>query len=185
MNLNSVFQVYSPQPHVFVFVAVVGLAVPRTPASVHPGGPILPAAPLSAPSPARTVAPVPLQTSARVPSGSTCSTPVCSGGCNNGGTCTNEHTCQCSADWSGSTCDTPVCSLTCLNGGACNAQHTCSCVYGWSGSQCSVPVCNPACAAGLTCVAPNSCQCQNGYTVRLLSIVVGLNFARFWSGPGL
>ncbi|CAF4323491.1 unnamed protein product, partial [Adineta steineri] len=36
--------------------------------------------------------------------GDTCETPVCTSGCQNGGTCTAPDTCTCAAGWSGATC---------------------------------------------------------------------------------
>ncbi|CAF4294637.1 unnamed protein product, partial [Adineta steineri] len=70
--------------------------------------------------------------------GDTCETPVCTSGCQNGGTCTAPDTCACAAGWSDATCETAVCTSGCQHGGTCTAPDTCTCAAGWSGATCTL-----------------------------------------------
>lgn len=92
-----------------------------------------------------------------------CSIPVCSPLCMNGGFCTAPDTCTCRQGFSGSVCQTPICSPTCENGGSCTAPGSCYCAPGYTGPSCSNGICNPPCQQGGICVSPQLCKCKPGY----------------------
>ncbi|KAL9950574.1 hypothetical protein ACROYT_G043090 [Oculina patagonica] len=80
------------------------------------------------------------------PSGQECTIPICTGGCYNGGVCSNPETCTCSAGWHGSKCRTDINECVTNNAGC---QHHCSNSQG--SYSCS---CNP----GYNLVGKHLCQ---------------------------
>jgi len=97
--------------------------------------------------------------------GDKCSTPVCPGGCLNGGKCVAPGQCQCvgkfqgpncgqcTFGYSGSNCNTPICSGGCGNG-RCNSPGQCVCNAKWALPSCTS--CEPG-WSGLTCTAGQYC----------------------------
>ncbi|CAL4102216.1 unnamed protein product, partial [Meganyctiphanes norvegica] len=71
------------------------------------------------------------------PMGTSCRTPVCSGGCGNG-QCTHPGVCTCPRGYTGISCRTPVCSGGCGNG-QCTHPGVCTCPRGYTGTSCRTP----------------------------------------------
>jgi len=114
--------------------------------------------------------------------GATCSTPDCSPGCNNGGTCAVPQGCQCTNGWVGTYCTVPVCNPACTgstqctapntctslcpagcaNGGTCN-NGVCTCINGWTGTSCAVFSSSLTCNTGQQCAIQQNgnVQCQS------------------------
>lgn len=70
--------------------------------------------------------------------GSSCSTPICSPPCLNGGTCTRPGKCTCDVFHAGGHCQTElaVCIPPCGSGGKCIRPNTCQCDIYHYGSKC-------------------------------------------------
>ena len=84
--------------------------------------------------------------------GQTCTDPVCTKVCANGGTCqeggAGTDTCACTADYTGQTCTDPVCTKVCANGTCTEGGEgtdTCTCDAGYSGDTCDTFTCNDDC----------------------------------------
>ncbi|XP_072015697.1 epidermal growth factor-like protein 7 [Amphiura filiformis] len=94
---------------------------------------------------------------------SSCTDPICTHDCRNGGRCIAPDTCHCASGWTGKTCEIPQCSTPCQNHGRCVGPDTCTCPRGWGGPLCSKAQCSTPCKNHGRCVGPDTCTCPRGW----------------------
>lgn len=92
-------------------------------------------------------------------SGKSCSKPICSGGCLNGGKCIEPNKCNCTKGWKTEGLD----------------------------AGCNVPICDPPCANGAKCTKPGVCECphrkgENGTTLEGFTGPACENGPTYWFG---
>ncbi|XP_076448578.1 uncharacterized protein LOC143285218 [Babylonia areolata] len=90
-------------------------------------------------------------------------TSLCSGECQNGGTCTQFGQCECRQGFQGEYCQIALCDPVCKNNGTCISPEICDCPKGYSGKLCEIAACERPCENGGHCLPEGFCWCEPGY----------------------